>query len=81
MNFVTKEELQQWEKDVVQRIIDLIRSNHSDQENWVKTEEARQILGCSRGKIYSLREKGILKHRKLGGTYYYDMGSILKTIQ
>jgi hypothetical protein len=81
MSFVTKEDLQQWEKDVLQKVFDIIRVNNTDQEDWVKTNQAMKILGCSRGKIYSLREKGILKYKKLGGTYYYDMSSILDSIQ
>ncbi len=78
MENVTKEELKEFKKNVIQEILNIIKYNPSLQEKWVKTDRAREILGCSRGKIQSLRAKGVLQYTKIGGTYYYSIESVLK---
>ena len=77
MESITKKDLEKLKEEMTQQLI----SNATRQEKWVKTNRAREILGCSRGKIQSLRDKGILKYNKVGGTYYYYIDSVLRMTQ
>ena len=77
MNKLTDFESKIFKEEIVKRVVEIVVSEFSQHGKWVKTDQAREILGCSRGKIQSLREKRMLEHKKIGGTYYYSMDSLL----
>jgi hypothetical protein len=39
---------------------------------YMKSKEVMEFLGCSSGKLQTLRKNGTLEAIKIGGTYYYS---------
>ena len=81
MERVTKSDLTQWKNEVIQEVRDLINDKLFQPGNWVKTDQAMEILGCSRGTLQTLSQNGTLACSKLGGTNYYSTKSILKAME
>lgn len=56
--------------------------NHFFMENlnqknpYMKSKEVMELLGCSSGKLQTLRKNGTIEAIKIGGTYYYTREKI-----
>lgn len=77
MEIATKKDLEDFKNEIIQAIngpqkeeLDLIK------ENFIKSKEASELLGCSYGTLHNL--KPILNPQKLGGTLYWDKNLILE---
>ena len=81
MQLATLEDLEQWKNELVREVSELIKGNIPQPEKWVKSNRAKEILGCSPGTLQNLRQGGKLEFSKVGGTLYYSMESILKTLE
>jgi hypothetical protein len=81
MNLATREDLEQWKNELIQEVSNLIKDHSPQQKKWVKSKRAREILNCSPGTLQNLRQNGTLEFSKVGGTLYYSMDSILKTLE
>lgn len=81
MNLATREDLELWKNELVQEVKDLIKGQIPQPVKWVKSPKAREILGCSSGTLQNLRQNGTLEFSKIGGTLYYSMESITKTLE
>ena len=80
MELATRDDLMQWKNEVLQEVSDLIKGQIPPPEKWVKSQRAREILACSPGTLQNLRQSGKLVFSKMGGTLYYDMESITRTL-
>ncbi len=69
VEIVTKEDLQHFRitllNDLKEAIVQNIKSKTDIQEGY-KTKQVRKILGCSNGKLRSLRITGKLRSKKSG---------------
>ena len=81
MELATREDLMQWKNEVLQEVSNLIKGNIPQPEKWVKSQRAREILACSPGTLQNLRQNGTLEFSKIGGTLYYSMESITRTLE
>ncbi len=45
-------------------------------KRWLKSAEVRKILDIAPGTLQSMRDSGVIKFMKIGGTLYYDQGDI-----
>ena len=81
MEIATRDDLIQWKNEMLQEVTDLIKGQIPQPVKWVKSQKAREILGCSPGTLQNLRLSGKLVFSKMGGTLYYDMESITKTLE
>jgi hypothetical protein len=83
VEIVTKEDLQHFRitllNDLKEVIVQNVKSNSDIQEGY-KTKQVRKILGCSNGKLQSLRIAGKLRSKKVGGTVYYNRDDVQKLI-
>ena len=80
MELATREDLEQWKNELVQEIKELIKGEIPQPKKWVKSQQARDILACSPGTLQNLRQNGTLEFSKIGGTLYYSMESITRTL-
>lgn len=46
---------------------------HDSNNQWLTSKEARKKLKISGCKLMHLREAGILKYKKVGNAYFYDL--------
>lgn len=40
-------------------------------KGWMKSAEAKRVLKCSDATLKNYRDKGLVKWKQVGGTYYY----------
>jgi len=76
MQIATIEDLQIMEERILEEIRSLKKSKPTDPQKWVKSKQAREILGCSPGTLSNLRQNGSIEFSKIGGTLYYSLDSI-----
>ena len=49
-------------------------------KKWLKSKDVRKLLGISPGTLQSLRMKGILPYKRVGGIIYHDSEDIQKML-
>ena len=57
-------------KDIILSEVKSLLSKQTENDNWLKTNDARKILGCSNGTLSALRLSGALPYSKINGTIY-----------
>lgn len=78
---LTKEDLEDFKKELLEDIKNLFHSKVSGQKQWLRSAEVRELLNISSGTLQNLRIKGTLRYSKVGGTIYYDFQDIKKLMQ
>lgn len=58
----------------------LAESPTQSEKKWLKTHQARKLLGCSTGTLLTLRTNGTLPYTKVGGTIFYASSDIEKVL-
>jgi len=81
LEVITKDDLQSFKQDLLNEIKQIFRpaANASD-KRWLKSNEVRQLLGCSHGTLQNLRINGTLTPTKIGGTWYYSSEQIMSLL-
>ena len=78
---VTIEDLQTMKAEILDEIRSLKKTTPENPQKWVKSKQAREILGCSPGTLQNLRVNGSIEFSKIGGTLYYSLDSIMKKLE
>lgn len=74
VEIVTKEDLQEFGAQLLKDIKGLLDNNRP--KKWIKTQEVLDMLGMSDVTLQTLRSKGIIPFKKLGGICYYNIEEI-----
>lgn len=74
VQIVTVADLEEFRLRLLKDLENIINANKSSK--WLKTHEVMKILGMSDVTLQTLRNKGIIPYRKLGGIYYYHADEI-----
>jgi hypothetical protein len=75
---VTTDDLQDFKLELLSEIKALLQgSGASLGKKWMKSEEVRDMLGLSIGKLQTMRINGTLPYTKIGGVIYYDHQDIV----
>jgi hypothetical protein len=72
VDLITKEDLNQFKKDLIQELTQLLKTNTVSTKKWLRSVEVRKILSISPGTLQNLRINGSLKYSKVGSIFYYD---------
>lgn len=81
-NIVTTEDLQAFKLELLDEIKKLLsKGQPAPAQRWLKSHQIRKLLNISPGKLYSLRESGILPYSKIGSVLLYDYYDIEKMLQ
>ena len=76
---VTKEDLEIFKVELIAALRKVISDGSSHQsKRWLKTAEARKLLGFSPGKLQTVRDNGMLAFTKIGGNIYYNEDDLFK---
>lgn len=76
---VTIEDLEKFKIELVNIIRQILAErNPKTEKKWLKTSEARKVLGFSPGKLQAVRDSGALAFTKIGGNIYYDYDDLMK---
>ena len=70
---VTLEDLDEFKSEITILIRKLLSGQaEKKHKKWLKSTEARKLIGVSPGKLQSIRESGLLPFTRIGGNIYYD---------
>nr|WP_303649277.1 helix-turn-helix domain-containing protein [Chryseobacterium edaphi] len=78
LSLLTKEDLQDFKKELLQEITTLFENKGTIQKQWLRTSEVKKLLNVSSGTLQNYRVNGTLGYKKLGGSLYYSHDEIKK---
>jgi Helix-turn-helix domain len=79
---VTLEDLEEFKHDILLSIDQLLSfAKGPPVKRWVKSAEARKLIGVSPGKLQVIRDRGLLAFTKIGGNIYYDQDDLIKLFE
>lgn len=81
LSLLTKEDLQDFKKELLQEITNLFENKNAVQKQWLRTSEVKKLLNVSSGTLQNHRINGTLTYKKLGGSLYYSYDEIQKLMQ
>jgi len=70
LQVLTTEDLAKFREQLLTDIEKLLNTKHP--KKWLKTNEVMDLLGMSEVTLQTLRNKGKIPFKKLGGTVYYN---------
>lgn len=73
---VTKGDLKELLSAINARFDDLQKSRSSSHDRWLRSNQVKEILNISSGKLQQLRISGKLPYSKVGGTLFYKYSNI-----
>jgi excisionase family DNA binding protein len=79
LQVLTTEDLEQFRKQLLNDIEKLLNVKYP--KKWLKTSEVMELLGMSEVTLQTLRNKGQLPFRKVGGTVYFNAQELDEYIQ
>ncbi len=78
VELITKEDFEKFKTELLSEIKLLLKTElpvpvtpKVDSETWIKSRAALKLLNCSESTLQRLRITGGVKHKKIGGSYYY----------
>lgn len=80
IELLTKSDLEEFKKDLLKEIGDLIKPQAAEGKKWLKSVEVRKLLNISPGTLQNLRINGTLSYTKVGSILYYKYADILKVL-
>lgn len=79
---ITVDDLQDFKLELLNEIKILLKGNGTGLgKKWMKSDEVREMLGLSIGKLQNLRISGTLPYTKIGGVIYYEHEDIVKMME
>ena len=78
--FITKSDLQEFKRELLVEIKSFLSTSEQPRKSWLKSNEVRNILGCSHGTLQNLRINGTITPTKIGGTWYYSNEQVLSLL-
>ncbi len=79
---LTTEDLREFKAELLDEIGKLLMQLRGEpSKKWLKSPEARELLGISPGTLQNLRVNGTLPYMKVGGVLYYDIDDIRKLLE
>ena len=79
IELITKADFYSLKNEIVEEIKKLIQIP-SEQKEWLKSADVKNMLGCSPGTLQNLRVNGSLPFTKMGGTIYYSRYDVIKVL-
>ena len=80
IELLTKSDLEEFKKDLLQEIGILIQPQSPEGKKWLKSAEVRKLLNISPGTLQNLRINGTLCYTRVGSILYYKYADILKVL-
>jgi predicted DNA-binding transcriptional regulator AlpA len=74
LQVLTADDLEKFRAQLLSDIENLL--NRKQPKKWLKTQEVMELLGISEVTLQTLRNRGQIPFRKLGGTCYYSFEEI-----
>lgn len=79
MEIVSLKEFNDFENRIFKEL-EAIKQASPTENRWLKSNDVKELLGISHGKLQDLRDRGLIPFTKLGGVIFYDRIEIEKTL-
>jgi predicted site-specific integrase-resolvase len=77
IEIITKQELQVFKEELLEDIVKVLHTSVATQEKeFLRAKEVRQMLGVSNATLQNLRVKRLLNPSKIEGIFYYKLSEI-----
>lgn len=76
IEIITKEDLMAFKAELLTELRSLIQPSLSEEKQWLKSSQVRDLLHISAGTLQNLRISGKLTYTKVGGIHYYKATDI-----
>jgi hypothetical protein len=76
LEVITREDLQDFRLQLLEDFKHLLQPQKTEQKQWLKGTEVRQLLKISTGTLHNLRTNGTLPYTKIGGILFYNSQGI-----
>jgi len=76
----TLEDLERMKNEILQALRESTLPNSVPEKKWIRSKEAREILGVSSGTLQTMRIKGDIPYSKISGIIYYPAEGIYKLL-
>jgi hypothetical protein len=80
VELITRDDLNQFKDELVQELKAIVGQPRPAKE-WLRSAEVRKLLNISAGTLQSLRVKGVIPFRKVGGILYYQYTELHKALE
>jgi hypothetical protein len=77
---ITKEDLQEFGKNLLNQIKGLLGQTIEDPKKWLKTYQVKNLLKISDNTLQTLRDNGTIPFTKIGGILFYSSEDINKVL-
>ncbi|MFA6245463.1 MAG: helix-turn-helix domain-containing protein [Mucilaginibacter sp.] len=77
---ITKEDLQEFGKNLMNQIRSLLGQAIEEPKKWLKSYQVKNLLKISDNTLQTLRENGTIPFSKVGGILYYNIEDINKVL-
>jgi len=83
LDLITKEDLALFKSELFSELkkLNLAGTNDHPKNRWLRSVQVRELLHISPGTLQSLRIKGTIPFRKIGGIHYYSYGDIERLLE
>jgi len=78
---VTKFDLVEFERRIIEKLIFCTSSTGPLKKQWLRSKEVQEMLGISASSLQNMRIDGCIPYSKVNGTLFYDYDDILKTLE
>ena len=81
VNIVTNEDLQNFKKELILELTDLINARPAVPLKWLKSYQVRELLGISPGTLQNMRTNGMLESTRINGLVFYKYEDIVEMME
>ncbi|GAB2610029.1 helix-turn-helix domain-containing protein [Belliella aquatica] len=76
IELITKEDLEMLRHQILEDLKVFFIPKKKVVKEWMKSGEVRKMLNVSASSLQNMRINGLLKPKKIGGTYYYRTAEV-----
>lgn len=73
--------LDKFRQELLSEVKALVVNREPFEKKWMKSIEVKKLLGLSSGKLQTMRNTGVIRFSKIGGTLYYDRNDIVQMLE
>jgi len=83
LDLITKEDLALFKSELFSELkkLNLTGTKDISQNRWLRSVQVRELLHISPGTLQSLRIKGTIPFRKIGGIHYYSYADLERLLE
>ena len=79
---ITRVDFETFKFELIAMLKELLpKASVTTPKKWLKSSDARKLIGVSPGKLQIIRDSGMLPYTKIGGNIYYDQDDLMQLFE